>query len=90
MTYADLLLGVLDLSHPGAASHIDEVKRVIADLGSEHIPRLWVLNKSDLVDRQRVLELTTLLEPDPSLSCSATTGEGLSALSLAVRDRLGL
>jgi len=90
VTYADLLLGVLDLSHPGAASHIDEVKRVIADLGSEHIPRLWVLNKSDLVDRQRVLELTTLLEPDPSLSCSATTGEGLSALSLAVRDRLGL
>ena len=90
VTYADLLLGVLDLSHPGADSHIDEVKRVIADLKSEKIPRLWVLNKSDLVDRQRVLEMTTLLAPDPSLSCSAATGEGLAALSLAVRQRLGL
>jgi GTPase len=90
VAYADLLLGVLDLAHPDVVSHIDEVRRVIADLESEHIPRLWVLNKSDLVQRQRVLEVTLALEPDASLPCSATTGDGLAALSLAVRDRLGL
>jgi GTP-binding protein HflX len=90
VSYADLLLGVLDLAHPDAATHINEVRRVIADLKAQSSPRLWVLNKSDLVDRQRVLEMTLLLEPDPSLPCSAATGEGLPALSLAVRDRLGL
>jgi GTP-binding protein HflX len=90
LSYADLLLGVLDLAHPDAVSHIEEVRRVITDLKADHIPRLWLLNKSDLVDRERVLEVTLALEPDFSLPCSAATGEGISALSLAVRDRLGL
>lgn len=90
VVYADLLLGVLDLSHPDAVDHVGEVRRVISDLKALSIPRLWVLNKADLVDRERVLELTSALEPDPSLPCSAATGEGLGALSLAVRDRLGL
>jgi GTP-binding protein HflX len=90
LKYADLLLGVVDLGHPDALGHIDEVRRVVADLEAHEIPRLWLLNKSDLVERERVMEISSGLDDDPYLACSAVSGKGILPLSRAIRDRLGL
>jgi GTP-binding protein HflX len=90
LKYADLLLGVVDLAHPDALGHIDEVRRVVTDMEASEIPRLWLLNKSDLVERERVMEISAGLDQDPYLACSAASGEGILALSRAIRDRLEL
>jgi len=90
LKYADLLLGVVDLSHPDALRHIGEVRRVVADMEAGGIPRLWLLNKVDLVERDRVMEIAGGLNDDPYLACSAASGTGVVALSRAIRDRLDL
>jgi GTP-binding protein HflX len=88
LRFADLLLGVLDLAHPDAAAHVEEVLRVTSALGAQGIGRLWVLNKADLVDSERVAEVAGVLEGDPYLACSASLGTGVAALGRAIRDRL--
>jgi GTP-binding protein HflX len=90
LKYSDLLLGVVDLAHPDALAHIDEVRRVVTDMDASEIPRLWLLNKSDLVERERVMEISGGLDDDPYLACSAASGDGILALSRAIRDRLEL
>lgn len=88
LRYSDLLLGILDASHPEVLAHLDAVKEVISDLGASEIPRLWVVNKADIAQSERVTEIGAAIEPDPYLSCSALTGQGVAALSRAIRDRL--
>jgi GTP-binding protein HflX len=88
LRYADLLLCVVDLSHPDASTHVGEVLGVVADLEAADIPRLWVLNKSDLTAPERVTDVGRCLDPHPYLVCSARTGQGLNALARAIRDRL--
>jgi len=88
LSFADLLLGVLDVAHPDVRRHIDEVLGVIAALKASGIPRLWVLNKIDLVSVQRVTEIGMTLAGDLYLACSAASGAGLDPLARAIRDRL--
>lgn len=88
LCYADLLLGVLDLAHPDVRRHVEEVLAVVAALNAASIPRLWVLNKVDLVPSLRVTEVGLALAGDAYLSCSAVSGAGLGSLSRAIRDRL--
>jgi GTP-binding protein HflX len=44
---ADLLLHVVDSSHPEAAEQIMAVERVLEELDASHLPVLMVLNKAD-------------------------------------------
>lgn len=46
---ADLLLHVVDASHPNADRHIAVVRQVLADIGAAHLPELLVWNKIDLL-----------------------------------------
>lgn len=46
---ADLLLHVVDASHPEALKHIVAVEKVLREIGADHIPCLLVLNKMDQV-----------------------------------------
>ena len=55
---ADLLLHVVDASSPCMDDHIEAVERILADLGMGDVPRLNVLNKTDLI----APELATNLE----------------------------
>jgi GTP-binding protein HflX len=88
LRFADLLLGVLDAAHPEATGHVAEVRSVQESLGAARVPRLWLINKVDLVAPERVAEIGSALGDDPYLPCSAVTGAGLDALSRAIRDRL--
>ena len=48
---ADIILHVVDGSHPDPFSQIDAVNDVLADIeGAEEIPRVVVFNKIDRID----------------------------------------
>lgn len=46
---ADLLLHVVDASHPNAAQHIEAVEDTLAEIDASSMPRILVLNKTDRV-----------------------------------------
>ena len=82
---SDVLLHVLDASHPLAMEHAESVTQVLRELQLKEKPLVTALNKVDrLVDRQAVGQLSQLL-PN-AVGISASTGEGIDAL-LARLDR---
>lgn len=44
---ADLLLHVVDISHPDFEDHIESVNQILADIKSDHKPTIMVFNKID-------------------------------------------
>jgi GTPase len=48
---ADILLHVVDVSHPFHDNHIEVVKNTLAELGAGNITTLLVLNKIDLLEK---------------------------------------
>ncbi|WGD38282.1 GTPase HflX [Lysinibacter sp. HNR] len=75
---ADLILHVVDASHPDPASQIATVRNVLGEAGARNVPELIVFNKSDLVHTDDITVLRGL-EPE-SLFVSARTGEGINTL----------
>ena len=53
---ADLLLHVIDASHPDRDSTIHEVEHVLETIGAGNVPRIQVFNKIDLMELEPVLE----------------------------------
>ena len=53
---ADLLLHVVDISHPQAEEQIAAVNAVLAEIGAAEKPVLMVFNKIDQAERQRRVE----------------------------------
>lgn len=49
---ADILVHVVDISHPFHDNHIDVVKKTLGELGAGEITTILVLNKIDLLDTQ--------------------------------------
>ncbi len=80
---ADVLLHVIDISHPNARQQAETVKNVLASMGAGDKPAITVYNKVDLVDGDQVP--VTDREERPVL-ISARTGLGLAALL----DRIAL
>jgi GTP-binding protein HflX len=51
MQDADLILHVVDISNPRFEQQMGSVDKILAEIGLDHIPRLVVFNKVDLVNR---------------------------------------
>ncbi len=75
---ADLLIHVVDLSHPRVDEHIEAVNEVVKDLGAFGKETLMVFNKIDAASREAVAAYEARYPK--SVSISARTGEGVSAL----------
>jgi GTP-binding protein HflX len=89
---ADLLLHVVDAASPVWREQIDEVQRVLAEIGAAELPQILVFNKLDALDasqrpRERVdrFELT-LHRSVPRVFVSATQAQGLDELRRLVAD----
>jgi GTP-binding protein HflX len=76
---ADLLLHVVDASHPSREEEIEVVEEVLEEIGAGGVPSLTVLNKIDLVEAREVLGLLAERHA-PAVSVSALGGEGLGEL----------
>lgn len=76
---ADLLLHVVDISHPQAEEQITAVNAVLDEIGAAEKPTLMVFNKVDQLNGGGTLN--RLREKfNNSVSLSAKTGEGVPAL----------
>jgi GTPase len=76
---ADLLLHVVDISHPQAEEQIAAVNSVLKEIGAEGKPVLMVFNKIDKLNGSGALH--RLREKFPNaVAISATTGEGIAPL----------
>src|SRR6187402_3521983 len=83
---SDLVLHVVDGSHPDPGQQIATVGDMLGDAGARDVPELIVFTKADLVDADRRILLRGL-EPD-SVFVSARTGEGVEELLEEVGRRL--
>lgn len=83
---ADLLLHVVDASHPELEAQIQAVDAILADLDLTGIPRVMVLNKWDAADGDTRGALLASY-PD-ALPVSALTGEGLDLAAKIMERRL--
>jgi GTPase len=90
-TDADLLLHVVDASHPEAEAQIVAVHDVLAEIGADQVPEQLVLNKADAVAPATVDALARRVQvelgADPVV-VSARTGEGIDDLVERVRITL--
>ncbi len=85
---ADLLLHVVDVSHPQVEQQIDSVNTVLQEIGADGKPTLMVFNKLDqLQDNQAVLARCRERFPN-AVAISATRGDGLAELLAQLGSQL--
>ncbi len=75
---ADLLLHVVDASHPEAEAQVLAVDRVLAEIGADAMRRLLVLNKGDAADADELAGLRR--QWGDAVVVSALTGQGTERL----------
>ncbi len=84
-TQADLLLHVVDSASPLREQQIEEVNRVLAEIGAQDTPQIEVWNKIDVSGLEPAVER----DEYGRISClrvSARTGAGLQALRGAIAE----
>jgi GTP-binding protein HflX len=90
---ADVLLHVVDISHPKSAEQNETVEATLKDLGVDDKPRVTALNKVDLLaspddpsGRAAIAELRSLggAQPSDAVLISAANGWGLDDLRAAI------
>ncbi len=84
--YADVLLHVVDVSHPDPKGQISAVRSVVADMLQPDVPEIIVLNKADIADPEAVAQMRAA-EPEAVL-ISAVTGAGFPELTQRIADEL--
>ena len=82
---ADLLLHVVDASNPNFPEQMNEVKRVLREIGAEDVQQWLIFNKIDMIPLERQpLEMFDLYEVDgvplKRLFVSAQSGQGVPML----------
>jgi GTP-binding protein HflX len=85
---ADLLLHVVDASHPQAREQMEAVQEVLAELSHSAAPSLLVFNKIDQATDPAALHLLPDLEGRDYVYLSAKSGEGVDRLQQAVMTHL--
>jgi GTPase len=83
---ADLILHVVDGSHPDPESQIGSVREVLSEIGARDVPEVVVVNKADIAD-PAVVERIRLSEPS-SVVVSAHTGCGFEHLVSTIERTL--
>jgi GTP-binding protein HflX len=84
---ATLLLHVVDVSDPRREEHIDEVNRVLADIGAGDLPQILVFNKIDRIESPAHADR----DENGRIShvwISAAKAQGLDILRESVTERL--
>lgn len=83
---ADLVVHVVDGSHPDPEGQLAAVRGVFADIDANSVPELVVINKADLADPMTIARIRQR-EPH-SVVCSAKTGEGIAEALAAIEADL--
>jgi len=90
---ASLLLHVVDASNDNYLEQMDEVYKVLAEIGADKVPQVLVFNKFDAMsDDKKPLQMQDTFSIDgvdiPRFFVSAHTGEGIAALRVYLSQNL--
>lgn len=87
ITEADLLLHVVDISHPAALAQWKSVQKTLEEIGCGEIPFLTVLNKNDCFPN---LTATSQIYPEwgNAIRISALKGDGIDLLLKTIEKEL--
>jgi GTP-binding protein HflX len=84
---ADLLLHVVDISHPNALNQYESVQQTLEELGAQHIPTVTALNKVDLLrDPEAARDAVSHFPKAETIS--ALAGEGIKDLLRVIQQEL--
>lgn len=84
---ADLLLHVVDVTHPNVHEQAEAVLTTLEDIDADHIPVLTVLNKIDRLDNPAAAQ-EALQDFEGAVAVSALRSQGLDELLDAVNRKL--
>jgi len=84
---ADLLIHVVDISHPNAVEQWKSVQQTLAEIHADHIPVITALNKLDRLPDQQNAQLILTHFPN-SVAISAKIGTGIDNLLSIVHNHL--
>ena len=84
---ADLLLHVVDISHPNAMNQVEAVHETLQEIEAEHVPVITVLNKIDRLSDPSAARKAVEQFPQ-AVAISALTGEGIGELLAMLRNNL--
>ncbi|MCU0481164.1 MAG: GTPase HflX [Anaerolineae bacterium] len=85
---ADLILHVVDVSHPNVLQHIESVEDTLAELDVTHIPKLLVWNKVDRLKADIYPPETDMSEYVEQIRVSAVKSTGINDLLEAIEQAL--
>ncbi len=83
---ADLLIHVVDASHPERDQQMESVERILAEMELQSVPRVTLLNKWDAVPVSDRVSL--LLDRPDAIPVSALTGAGLEKAAAAIERQM--
>jgi GTP-binding protein HflX len=86
ISYSDLVVHVVDASHPDPAGQIQTVRDVLAEVDDQRVNELLVFNKCDLIDLDQQIALRGM-EPGAIL-VSAASGDGIALLLEKIEELL--
>jgi len=85
---ADLLIHIVDLSHPRVDEHMHAVDNVVNELGAFGKQTLIVFNKIDILENRDLAEIYRRRFPG-SVAISARTGQGIDQFVEVLQSALG-
>jgi len=85
---ADLLLHVVDISHPNALNQYQSVEDTLDQLGAHHIPVVTALNKVDRLRNPEAAKAAVSHFSSKAVTISALTGNGISDLLRVMQEEL--
>ncbi len=85
--YTDILLHIVDVSHPLAEEQAEATIKILDELGAVNKPVITVLNKIDKCQDQTMIYRMKIKYPN-TVQMSALTGEGLEDLSQAMMETI--
>ena len=83
---SDLIVHVVDGSHPDPQEQIRAVRGVINEIGGGEITEIIAINKADIAPPEKIMQL--LREEPNSFAFSARTGFGIETLVAAIESSL--
>jgi GTP-binding protein HflX len=84
---ADLLLHIVDISHPNALNQFEAVQQTLEELGAQHIPVVTALNKVDrLRDPEAARDAVSYYSK--AVTISALKGDGVKELLKVIQQEL--
>jgi GTP-binding protein HflX len=84
---SDLLLHMVDISHPNAMNQAESVQLTLEEIGAGHVPIITVLNKIDLLSDPEAARHAVEHFPQ-AVAISARTGTGIVDLLAHIRSEL--